>query len=264
MTRRNAAELALGVAGIYFLAENFAASVLSLVTLLQNEHLEALSWIGSAQIALMLLFGGALLALRGKLAAWLSRDMGVEPAATTAPGVQAAAISVLGLCFYCRPCRGATEILSNRIHTPNSASSSRTCALSRGARFGPCLDSVPGRRETSRARRVRHPAVVARDRGAGDAARASTYSEHRRAHCRPARGPRSHRPLPQRRDARESTPDERINEQPARWRDRHESLHGRERLHRLPSTACTTSPRRRAARAKRRRSLHKLRLRFRH
>lgn len=95
------AELALGMAGIYFLAENIPASVLSLVTLLhEREHVVFLTWIGSVQIVLMLLFGGALFGFRGPLAARLSRDMDAAPSSTPAPGVQGAAISVLGLYFF--------------------------------------------------------------------------------------------------------------------------------------------------------------------
>lgn len=101
MTSRNAAALTIGVAGIYFLAENVPASVLALVTFLhEHEDLEFPVWIGSVHVVLMLLFGGALLVYRGAIASRLAKDMDDASASTGAAGFHAAAISVLGLYFF--------------------------------------------------------------------------------------------------------------------------------------------------------------------
>ncbi|HVU00880.1 MAG TPA: hypothetical protein VHE30_03980 [Polyangiaceae bacterium] len=101
MTPRNAAEVALGVAGIYFLAEHVPAAILTLVsTLEEHDQVTWLRWVGFAQVLLMLAAGFSLFWFRAPFAACLTRHMETSDPQTVAPGVHAAAVSVLGLFFF--------------------------------------------------------------------------------------------------------------------------------------------------------------------
>jgi hypothetical protein len=108
MTPRNAAELAFGVAGIYYVAEYIPSIFSSVAAMFQDEHAR-LVWVGIAHVVLALVVGSALVRFRGQLAARLTQNMDAAPPQAGAPGAHAAAISVVGI-YYLVP--GLSSIIS--------------------------------------------------------------------------------------------------------------------------------------------------------
>ncbi len=108
MNPRTAAEIALGVAGVWLIASRIPEIVLTL-TFSPAESDGILRWIGPIQLAVIAACGLGLILLRRRIAAWLVP--GSEPDLTgSVPGLQAAAFSVVGVALLAR---GLSELLAH-------------------------------------------------------------------------------------------------------------------------------------------------------
>jgi hypothetical protein len=107
MNPRTAAEIALGVAGVWLIASRIPDIVLtSAFSPVDSGGL--LRWLGPLQLAVVAACGVGLILLRRRLAAWLVP--GSQPDLTgSIPGLQAAAFSVVGVVLLAR---GLSELLA--------------------------------------------------------------------------------------------------------------------------------------------------------
>ena len=95
MNSRNAAEIALGVAGVWLIASRLPELGLSLVFTPRQPD-GSLSWILILSVGLVVLCGLGLVLLRHRIASWLV-PMPQADLKVSAPGLQAAAFSVIGV-----------------------------------------------------------------------------------------------------------------------------------------------------------------------
>jgi hypothetical protein len=100
MNPRNAAEIALGVAGVWLIASRLPELGLSLVFSPRDPD-GSLSWIGLVSVGLVLLCGVGLVLLRYRIASWLVPVAEPELRGSVA-GLQAVAFSVIGVFLLAR------------------------------------------------------------------------------------------------------------------------------------------------------------------
>src|SRR4051812_43173487 len=101
MNGRTAAEVSLGVAGIYLLASSVPACAAVFAGVLTNGSAAPFSlWVGLTGPAATAVSAIVLLSARGRLAAWLCPNTDQSGEAIAPDALHAAAISVVGILFF--------------------------------------------------------------------------------------------------------------------------------------------------------------------
>ena len=140
MSPRHAAEIAIGVVGVYFLASSIAMSASSLQLALHTSTPESdVRWIGVISCALTAATGGALVGFRRWLAGWLVPNSQASSEGNGTPGVHAAAISVIGIYFLVS---GVSDLVQEVVIALSASRSGGLLSFERSV--GPAAQMVVG------------------------------------------------------------------------------------------------------------------------
>jgi hypothetical protein len=123
MTSRSAAEIAFGVMGVFFVANNLTSAVVSIAMIFHGSaNRDDLRWIPVVGSAVSLAFGVALIALRRSLAAMLSPAAKPPEEENGTGGLMAPAIAVIGIYFFAEGVQGFLAELLMKSRAPFQAS----------------------------------------------------------------------------------------------------------------------------------------------
>jgi hypothetical protein len=136
MNARTAAEIALGVVGIYFVASSVPACVVSVgfALNLNDVSQRTLRWVGVVGAISTALSGGVLLLTRRSLSLWLCPSDSPSHDASEAYGVHAAALSVIGVLFLAN---GLEKLATQEILVGSKYQSSRSLD-----QYGPAIAAI--------------------------------------------------------------------------------------------------------------------------